>query len=85
MYNGKPNASSATGTRNRVQDVAPYSGICSVCLDGCPGSCEIGKSSYRAPQKAGIITAETLKSGFGKDFSKLPPGESGPVRERRRP
>jgi len=28
-------------------DQAPQSGICSVCLDGCTGLCEIAKSSYR--------------------------------------
>lgn len=44
---GQPNASSATGTRNRVSDPAPYSGICAICLDGCPGFCEVGKSSFR--------------------------------------
>ncbi len=32
MNYGRPNASSATVTRNRVPDPAPYSGIYSVCL-----------------------------------------------------
>ncbi len=75
MLNGTPNASSATGTRNRVQDVAPYSGICSVCLDGCPGSCEIGKSSYRGreviyPMPFGKITAGATKK-YPVDYSQI--------------
>ncbi|MGW8272349.1 MAG: FMN-binding glutamate synthase family protein [Thermodesulfovibrionales bacterium] len=75
MRNGQPNASSATGTRNRVPDPAPYSGICSVCLDGCPGPCEIGKSSYRGreiiyPMPFGKITAGATKE-YPVDYSHL--------------
>jgi glutamate synthase domain-containing protein 2 len=75
MYQGQPNASSATGTRNRVPDPAPYSGICSTCLDGCPGPCEIGKSSYRGreviyPMPFGKITAGATKK-YPVDYSHL--------------
>lgn len=75
MYQGQPNASSATGTRNRVPDPAPYSGICSVCLDGCPGPCEIGKSSYRGreviyPGPFGKVTAGATKQ-YPVDYSHL--------------
>jgi len=75
MYQGQPNASSATGTRNRVPDPSPYSGICSVCLDGCPGPCEIGKSSYRGreilyPQPYGKVTAGATKP-YPIDYSHL--------------
>ncbi|MEW6585633.1 MAG: FMN-binding glutamate synthase family protein [Nitrospirota bacterium] len=75
MNYGKPNASAATGTRNRVSDQAPYSGICSVCLDGCPGICEIGKSSYRGrevlyPQPFGKVTAGAVKE-YPVDYSHL--------------
>ncbi len=72
---GQANASSATGTRNRVQDAAPQSGICSVCLDGCPGSCEVGKSSYRGrevvyPLPFGKITAGATKQ-YPVDYGHL--------------
>lgn len=72
---GQPNASSATGTRNRVSDAAPYSGICSVCLDGCPGFCEVGKSSFRGreilyPSPFGKITAGATKA-YPVDYSHL--------------
>ncbi len=75
MNYGRPNASSATGTRNRVNDPAPYSGICSVCLDGCPGPCEIGKSSYRGreviyPGPFGKVTAGATKE-YPVDYSHL--------------
>ena len=64
---GIPNASAATGTKNRVSDPAPSSGICSVCLDGCPGLCEIGKSSFRGreviyPVPFGKVTAGAVKA-----------------------
>ena len=72
---GRPNASSATGTRNRVPDVAFYSGICSVCLDGCPGTCEVGKSSFRGrevvyPSPFGLVTAGATKE-YPVDYSHL--------------
>jgi len=75
MGPGQANASSATGTRNRVQDAAPQSGICSVCLDGCPGPCEVGKSSYRGreviyPLPFGKVTAGATKH-YPVDYSHL--------------
>lgn len=75
MYQGQPNASSATGTRNRIPDMAPASGICAVCLDGCSGSCEIGKSSYRGreviyPGPFGKVTAGATKK-YPVDYSHL--------------
>jgi len=75
MNPGKANASSATGTRTRVEDSAPQSGICSVCLDGCPGPCEVGKSSYRGreviyPMPFGKVTAGATKQ-YPVDYSHL--------------
>jgi glutamate synthase domain-containing protein 2 len=72
---GTPNASAATGTKNRVSDPAPFSGICSVCLDGCPGLCEIGKSSFRGrevlyPLPFGKVTAGAVKQ-YPVDYSHL--------------
>ena len=42
-----PNANEATGTSNRSRNVAPVSGICTRCVDGCRGNCEIFKSTFR--------------------------------------
>ena len=76
MSFSKPNASAATRTKNRTpNDRTPASGMCSVCVDDCPGFCEIGKSAFRAaenlyPQPFGIITAGADKE-YPVDFSHL--------------
>ncbi|MCL5959653.1 MAG: FMN-binding glutamate synthase family protein [Chloroflexi bacterium] len=74
-FSNKINASSVTGTRNRIPDVAPYSGLCAVCLDGCPGTCEVAKSSFRGrevlyPEPFGKITAGAVKD-YPVDYSHL--------------
>ena len=67
MKFGKINATAATLTKNRTEDaVVPISGLCTTCVDGCIGMCEIGKSAYRGteviyPQPYGIITAAGAK------------------------
>src|SRR5512136_2412661 len=43
----RPNANEALGTSNRPRNVAPMSGICTRCLDGCKGMCDIWLSSFR--------------------------------------
>jgi glutamate synthase domain-containing protein 2 len=71
----QPNANEATGTVNRSRDVVPCSGICSRCLDGCKGSCEIWLSSFRGrevlyPGPFGQITAGADKN-YPIDYSHL--------------
>jgi len=63
----KLNATSATLTKNRTENVTPISGMCVTCVDGCLGVCEIGKSAIRGteviyPQPFGIITAASEKN-----------------------
>ncbi|NUO08043.1 MAG: FMN-binding glutamate synthase family protein [Candidatus Brocadia sp.] len=76
MSFSKPNASAATRTKNRTpNDRTSASGMCSVCVDDCPGLCEIGKSAFRAsenlyPQPFGTITAGADKQ-YPVDFSHL--------------
>lgn len=72
MSFSKPNRSSATKTKTRVEP-APISGICVTCLDGCPGPCEIGRSAIKGretiyPQPYGKITAGADKD-YPVDFS----------------
>jgi len=61
------NRSAATLTKNRTEDsISPTSGMCTTCVDGCIGMCEVGKSAYRGheviyPQPYGIITAGAEK------------------------
>jgi len=70
----KPNASAATLTKNRTgNSVSPLSGMCTTCVDGCVGMCEIGKSAYRGhetlyPQPFGIITTASEKD-YPLDYS----------------
>lgn len=69
-----PNATQATRTRNRTPDsVSPFSGMCQVCIDTCPGLCEVGRSAIRGrevlyPQPFGHITAASGKD-YPVDFS----------------
>src|SRR5574342_416154 len=67
MTYSRLNASAATLTKNRTEDsISPFSGMCTTCIDGCIGMCEIGKSAYRGPemiypQPFGIITTASQK------------------------
>lgn len=75
MTYSKVNASSATGTKNFLSSVSPFSGMCSTCIDDCNGLCEIGKSAYRGaeviyPQPFGNITAASEKD-YPVDYSHL--------------
>lgn len=69
-----PNASAATDTRLRTRDSrSKLSGMCAVCVDDCPGLCEIGKSAFRAqeviyPQPFGSVTSGAEKA-FPVDYS----------------
>ncbi len=71
----QPNASAANGTFNRSKSVVPMSGICSDCLDGCKGGCEIWLSTFRGrevlyPGPFGEITAGADKD-YPIDYSHL--------------
>ena len=46
----RPNANDATISANRSRNVAPMSGICSRCLDGCIGNCEIFRAAFRGSE-----------------------------------
>src|SRR3989304_2404990 len=67
MTYSRLNASAATPTKNRTEtSISPFSGMCTTCVDGCVGMCEIGKSAYRGPemiypQPFGIITTASQK------------------------
>ena len=71
----RPNADESTGTFNRSKSVVPMSGICSRCVDGCKGGCEIWLSSFRGrevlyPGPFGGITAGADKN-YPVDYSHL--------------
>lgn len=65
----------ASRTFNRSKDVVPSSGMCSRCIDGCKGNCEIFKSAFRGreviyPGPFGEITAGADKD-YPVDYSHL--------------
>ena len=71
----RPNSNEATRTANRSRSVAPMSGICTRCLDGCTGNCEVFKASFRGreliyPGPFGEITAGGDKD-YPVDYSHL--------------
>lgn len=64
----RPNASDALQTNTRSRNVAPQSGLCSRCIDGCKGNCDLFVSTFRGrellyPGPFGVITA-----GADKDY-----------------
>ncbi len=57
-----PNANDATLSANRSKSISPASGICSRCIDGCRGNCEVFRATFRGreliyPAPFGEITA----------------------------
>ena len=71
----RPNANDATGTFNRSRSVVPGSGLCSRCIDGCKGNCEVFKASFRGreviyPGPFGDVTAGADKD-YPVDYSHL--------------
>ncbi|MFH0789792.1 MAG: FMN-binding glutamate synthase family protein [Pseudomonadota bacterium] len=64
----RPNSNDATRSFNRSKNVVPMSGLCSRCIDGCRGNCEVFKATFRGreliyPGPFGDITA-----GGDKDY-----------------
>jgi len=71
----RPNANDATGTFNRSRNVVPMSGLCTRCIDGCEGGCEVWLASFRGrevlyPKPFGEITAGADKN-YPVDYSHL--------------
>jgi glutamate synthase domain-containing protein 2 len=71
----RPNANDATRTANRSRNVSPMSGICTRCIDGCTGNCEVFKATFRGreliyPGPFGEITAGGDKD-YPVDYSHL--------------
>jgi len=62
------NSRSTSGTSLRTKDMTPCSGMCPICIEGCPVLCEIGKSAFRGrevlypdPSYFGQSTAASCK------------------------
>jgi glutamate synthase domain-containing protein 2 len=75
MNLSNPNANDATLTFNRSKSVVPMSGLCSRCVDGCRGNCEVFKATFRGreviyPGPFGQVTAGADKN-YPVDYSHL--------------
>jgi len=71
----RPNANDATMTANRSRSVVPQSGLCSRCIDGCKGNCEVFQATFRGrellyPGPFGQVTAGGDKD-YPVDYSHL--------------
>ncbi len=64
----RPNANDVTQTSNRSRNVVPGSGICTRCMDGCRGNCEVFKSSFRGREVIYPGPFGTLTAGGDKDY-----------------
>ncbi|MDR1530621.1 MAG: FMN-binding glutamate synthase family protein [Clostridiales bacterium] len=70
-----PNGNDATRSANRSRSVAPCSGLCTRCVDGCRGNCEIFRATFRGreliyPGPFGDVTAGGDKD-YPVDYSHL--------------
>ena len=71
----RPNGNDATRSGNRSRSVVPCSGLCSRCIDGCQGNCEVFRASFRGreliyPGPFGDVTAGGDKD-YPLDYSHL--------------
>ncbi len=71
----RPNANDVSQTSNRSRSVVPGSGLCTRCIDGCRGNCEVFQSTFRGreviyPGPFGSITAGGDKD-YPVDYSHL--------------
>ncbi|HBE03217.1 MAG: glutamate synthase [Spirochaetes bacterium GWF1_41_5] len=71
----RPNSNEVNQTFNRSRSVVPMSGLCTRCIDGCTGGCEIFKAAYRGrellyPGPFSKITAGADKN-YPVDYSHL--------------
>jgi glutamate synthase domain-containing protein 2 len=71
----QPNANDAIRSANRSRNVVPSSGLCSRCIDGCRGNCEVFRATYRGreliyPGPFGSVTAGGDKD-YPVDYSHL--------------
>ncbi|MFP4056295.1 MAG: FMN-binding glutamate synthase family protein [Candidatus Brocadiia bacterium] len=68
MHLSRQNANEVTQTSNRSRDWSPTSGICTRCIDGCRGNCEIWKATLRGREVLYPGPFGTLTAGCDKDY-----------------
>ncbi len=71
----RPNSNDVSQTSNRSRSVVPSSGLCTRCIDGCRGNCEVFQATFRGreviyPGPFGEVTAGGDKD-YPVDYSHL--------------
>jgi glutamate synthase domain-containing protein 2 len=64
----RPNSDEATRSANRSRSVSPSSGICSRCLDGCTGNCEVFRATFRGRELIYPGPFGEISAGADKDY-----------------
>ncbi len=64
----RPNANDVSQTENRSLNVVPQSGLCTRCIDGCKGNCEVFKATFRGREVIYPGPFGTLTAGGDKDY-----------------
>jgi glutamate synthase domain-containing protein 2 len=64
----RPNGNDATRTANRSRNVVPSSGLCSRCIDGCSGNCEVFKATFRGRELIYPGPFGEISAGGDKDY-----------------
>ena len=61
-------ASAFNNTKNRSSLLSPQSGMCSLCIDGCTGTCELGLAAVLGAQTVYPTTTGANQVGSEKDY-----------------
>jgi len=64
----RPNANDVSQTTNRSRNVVPSSGLCTRCIDGCTGNCEVFRSTFRGRKVLYPSPYGTITAGGDKDY-----------------
>jgi len=64
----RPNSNDATRTANRSKNVVPMSGLCTRCIDGCTGNCEVFKATFRGREVIYPGPYSKISAGGDKDY-----------------
>lgn len=68
MRFSRQNANEVSQTANRSRNWSPSSGICTRCIDGCRGNCEVFKASFRGREVIYPGPFGTLTAGADKEY-----------------
>lgn len=63
---------SISNTKLRTPEhISPFSGMCAVCTENCPGTCEIGLSATRGSMAAEISGLDSYRDLMEKELNSI--------------